>query len=502
VYATKVDEKDALEFFGNFFGEYDQMKSVQGRLFNSLGSSNYGFKILMNPIDDLFDEHTITFSDGSKFSYHLGFVNKNVPSGTRDDLWLKDPKKCDESDINETEIIDIIKNMDKMKRQKRDAHIYAECGMIGNMNYISIPTFSPDSSSMFVVEFMECIESFDENDKPITVILPYNPGGSTALRELIQFFLMPASDSRTFRAARKTSTTRYLSVEKEYISIQNPSNCDGLINQELAQFWNISEHDDFGNGVIHTRTKKFIESFKNQFYPIAQFGLKKHVRKPTEIILATDGFCFSSCAFFVDNAIRSGSAIVTGYGVTMPGDEVFVAGQCPSRVVNPAENFDDLNDLNDEYGISFQSTFLESYNFSTKMDEKIPADYDILRIDKHCGYMKNNNPVFTDLLKHTTAVYEEFKTKCNPANKRLFLVSDECKSKDKNALYSGYVCGENGEWDKSKCKISGCKPGYVVDFDQDKCVPHACDPRAASSSLYPMITIIVAALAIALHSIF
>jgi len=288
---------------------------------------------------------------------------------------------------------------------------------------------------------------------------------------------------------------------------------------EVEQFWKQEEKDTFGKAV-HTRTKKFFECFESSFDYIAKYSLKKHIRKPTEIILATDGFCFSACSFFVYNSIRAGSAIVAGYGVTAPGDEQFVASQCPSRVITPASYFSDLANLNRVAGVDVRSTFLESYNVSANMDEIIPADYDILRIDKHCGYYENFDPNTTELLQHIKAVYEEFKTKCNPANKRLFLVNENCTSKDPNALFSGYVCGSNGEWDKKTCKISSCKPGYTVDFDNNKCVRNPCDPRmpyvpaqssssekpvpvssvtSSSNSLYPMIGMIITAIIIAIH---
>jgi len=501
VYASKVDDKDAFEFFADFLGEYNEMKSRQGAFFGSLATSNSGFSILNYPLDDLFDGHTITFSDGSQFAYHLAFENSKASVTRENTLKIKN-FLVDETAINETEIIDIIQNFDKVKRDKRDEHIFVDCGLIGDMNYVSIPTFDPASRLLFITELVQCIEDFDENDKPITVVLPSNGGGSLALMELVQFLLMPTSDSRTLFAARKTITTRFIGVERGYAAFQDPEKCEGITNYELAQFWKDSEYDDFGNGIIHTRTKKFVFSWKRQFYPIAKHSLKKHIRKPSEIIIATDGYCFSACAFFVDNCIRSGSAIVAGYGVTMPGDEKFVAAQCPSTVISPADYIDDLSVQNSLLGLTVHATFLESYNISEKMKEIIPGDYDILRIDKHSGYNKNINPVFSDLLKHTTQVYEEFKTKCNPVNKRLLLVSDKCESKDKNALYSGYVCGSNGEWDKETCKISSCKPGYIVDFDKDKCVPNPCDLRAASNGLYPMVSVLVATLAVAIHSIF
>jgi len=521
VLATKIDGKDTFEFLTSYLGDYNNMKSKQGRAFLSLQYLN-GFQYISAPFEDAFDDHTIEFSDGTTLNFTFGVLNINNQNNVRlrNEMLGKSKLFDDESNERDTEVLEAIKNIDNLMIQKRSEHDFYKCGLVNEMNFMTVSTFSPQSASWATVELLECIQQFDENEYPITVIFPFNNGGSTAMRELMQFLLMPTSDVRSLRAARKTPTTRYIYIDNKLLTVSNVSgDCEKYTDYESQQFWKEEDHDDFGNGALHTRTKKFFESFESQFDFVAKYRLQKHVRKPTDIILATDGYCFSSCAFFVDNNIRSGSAIVVGYGVTFPGDEQFVAGQCPSRVVNPSQFFDDLKQLNSLVGLEFRTTSLESFNISEKMNEIIPADYDILRIDKHCGYYKNIDPDTEELLNYTKAVHEEFKTKCNPANKRLFLVTDECSSNDPNALYVGHACGSNGEWDKKTCKISGCKPGYVVDFDNDKCVPNGCDPRrpeipsskpaeesakpameSSTTSLYPMLGAVATVFAIAFHN--
>ena len=525
--AVTVDGKDAFEFFSEFMGNYNQMKSTQGRLFFAEAMTNMPFQLLDSPLDNAFDNHTITFMDGSSLSFKLGFYNAMyMPEDQKASFKPNGLSSNHVSPQREKYIQKLIENVDSLKKEKKsEATPQVVCGQVADMNYITISSFSPKSESQFILELIECVDMFDENDKPITIILSQNAGGSTALRELAQFLLMPASDTRTLRAARKTDTTRYLGVDQGEVQISDVfDQCKTYTPYETSQFWDKEDHDVFGNDVVHTRTKKFFESFKSSFEFVAKHCLHKNIRKPTDIIVATDGLCLSSCAFFVDNSILSGSAIVAGFGVTTPGDELFVAGQCPSRAELPADYFFDLQNRSQKFGLTFQTSFLESYNVSEKKDEIIPGDYDILRVDVHTGY-DNALQLDTDQLISTTiAVHEEFKTKCNPANKRLFFVTEDCGSKDPNALFSGHPCGKNGEWDKSTCKISSCKPGYVVDFEHNKCVVNHCDPRqthyppvvvsssspssskvthssseSASSSLYPLFSVFIAVFMLIIH---
>jgi len=141
---------------------------------------------------------------------------------------------------------------------------------------------------------------------------------------------------------------------------------------------------------------------------------------------------------------------------------------------------------NSDYGLGFQVTFTESYNVTGITDKSRPGDYDVLRIDAHTHYYEALNPVIKDIAEHALSVHEEYKTKCNPANKHL-LMESSCKVGDvPNALLGGYACGANGEWNTTTCKVLVCEPPYVVDHDNNKCVLNTCYPGfKVSSSVSP-----------------
>jgi len=264
-----------------------------------------------------------------------------------------------------------------------------------------------------------------------------------------------------------------------------------LYEEEFESFWNITESDDYGNGVIHNRTQMLSSFNEEMTKKIDSFRLK-NARKPTDIIVVTDGLCFSACSFFVNNVIEKGSGIVTGIGGYNPGDKLFVASQNPSYVLLslPAA-FSILEIPFLQSGVRVSCTFVETFPVLREEGTPIPRDYTLSYIDKHLGVYPHVTHFTTEydddtvdqIIDRSLALRQEFQETCNPKNKRLMFVTEKCKSSDKNAMFSGYQCGDDGKWDKSKCFISTCKPGYHVDFKNNNCVPSPCLERSSSTEM-------------------
>ena len=96
-------------------------------------------------------------------------------------------------------------------------------------------------------------------------------------------------------------------LNKEYII--NIGNC----KREKLMSDNLIYEDNFNN-VIFKRTK-FFYTF-NLYEP--QFLLKdyKHKdRKPTNVLIFTDGYSFSATSYFIKDLQESGNAIIVGYNI-------------------------------------------------------------------------------------------------------------------------------------------------------------------------------------------
>jgi len=307
-----------------------------------------------------------------------------------------------------------------------------------------------------------------------------NGGGYVVLEMLLFHLLMPNADHRGLVAVRKTETNEQLVMDvgfgTTFADIDQYCYDYDYYSKNYNKIWRKFETDDLGHGVTHERTKKYYFAFREYLEERTKYALKNNIRKPTDIVVVTDGFCFSACSFFVDTVQSTGSGIVAGIGPIIDNDVLFQASQCASSVIEPDMFFEDLED-NGHYGLEFTTTFLESYPLSEDMKETIPNDYQVYRIDKHMEYYNLLSVNESEVFKHAKLVHEEFQTHCNSDNHRLFMVSENCTVDDPHALTAGYACGTDGLWNHSDCRISTCTAGYSVDFDNNECVKDICDPR-------------------------
>jgi len=471
-YAETIDGVDAFAFLRDFFDEYNDMKSPVGRLYISSMFGFFSFSFIDFPLESLFHNHTIVFNDPNKteFTFRIYFQNVDAEGARRQEPSVF--RRSFASLKKEKENLDMIKNF--KKRSVRADHNIVPCGLMPPSNVTNLITISSFDyfgieGLQFMQELAECVDEFNHNDYPIVVRLPMNGGGSVVLEMMVQYMLFPASDFRTAIAARKTDLTKKLMVDEQYFDSDisgNLETCEPFKSKaEVEKFWKGTDEDKFGKE-IHRRTKKSFFVFGDYLNYFKYYRLNT-IRSPTEVIVLTDGYCFSACSMFVNNIQRTGSAIVAGEGLTSPDDVLFTASQCASTVIDPGEVFDELKN-NSMYGLSFVTPVTETYRVSAKMDETIPSDYDPMPIDEYVGYIYDEDSI--------NAVFEKYKTECNPNNHRMLNWTFGCDTKDPNAFIGGHPCGENGKWDTSKCRIAVCNQGYALDFENDKCVPNTCDP--------------------------
>jgi len=495
IFVERVDDRDPFSFFYDFFGDFDNMKTRQGSLVNTLNNLYGGIRVLSYPMEELFSDHIIYYSDGSKFKFNFGFSNLLNKPKTRNERGIK--IKSDARDfVTLEQELDVLNHKSAAKRSPlnaRDENM--PCTTLYNVNYLFVSTFNMNEAD-FINNVTSCAKQFDENSYPIVIMLQNNGGGYVNLEAYLFHLLMPNSDSRIVAAIRK-------SYSNEIIAMSNGTGLAGLFADydnncleysadatHFLDFWTQTCEDDLGNNITHNRTNKAYVAYKDMIrgYDFDDENYNnytmKNPRKPTDLMVVTDGFCFSACSMFVYDVIHSGAAIVAGYGVTHPNDTLYAAAQCPSTVIDPEMHFSSQL-TNSVYGMLFQATFLETYENSVDKDEKIPGDYDDVRIDKHLGYYSKDFLAFADytvLDGYIRNAFIEFQTKCNSNNPRLVLVTNDCQVSDIHALNVGYSCGSDGEWNRSECKISSCMLGYSVDFETNTCIENKCDLRHSASN--------------------
>ena len=69
--------------------------------------------------------------------------------------------------------------------------------------------------------------------------------------------------------------------------------------------------DNFGNNVTHYRTKFYLGYNTKKLFN--QIESDTYERKPTDIIIFTDGFSYSATSIFIKDLQETGNAIIVGY---------------------------------------------------------------------------------------------------------------------------------------------------------------------------------------------
>jgi len=493
LYADTIDGKEAFDYLKTFHNDASLMKSLQSILYKARET---GVTFLSQPLDDEdFEEHTIVFSDGTVLPFTIIIVNIGAqqlnaqyslagPSVIPYDVW----KKAEQT---------------KQKRYTCRRTDYVQCyNETDDFNFIHVGSFGladvPNSDLVseikcFAKEVADCIKSFDTNDAPIIVSLLGNDGGLEYVSRLMSELLFPDYGHPLVKAYRQTDETEvFKNTMFSYGTISFATDtCEPITYSSVDSYLKRTVTDDLGNSVEHKRTPKFYCEY--DFLEYVDYAITKYPRKPTDIVVLTDSFCASACSMFVNSVLDNGEAIVAGIGTPYDSEQKFTASQIQANNVERLfDLFGSLKDESEKYGIKIGVTFAEHYPLSKKLDEVIPREFVLNKIDVNIPDSEDGNPVlafpykeylsenFGKIVSDSLDVIETFTDSCNPDNKHLLLLSDKCEITDDNVLKMGYACGSDGHWNKNECKIAVCKSGFV-DFDTNTCLTPVCDDSSVAS---------------------
>jgi hypothetical protein len=201
----------------------------------------------------------------------------------------------------------------------------------------------------------------------------------------------------------------------------------------------------------------------------------KHKRKSTEIIVFTDGFSFSATSMLIKFLQYYGGGIVVGYFGNPKINTTFDSSLSPSAITNMAElavwnqNF---RELYEKYKINLQFAFYQS--FTEPNNISIPLEYVVTPVDERMELYENFNESNYDVfVNKAKEIFSKYQKKCSKINKNLVLFNSNCTFKENN-LHGGNPCGDDGEWNISKCVPSYCDNNYIFDKKNQQCLVDNC----------------------------
>ena len=322
---------------------------------------------------------------------------------------------------------------------------------------------------------INCFKLFYTNDYPIVIIEDMNGGGSTFVCDYFIALVnlnKPLTEYSSFR--NNDDVKNNIASKQSYPTLDTCEYKTGdyFFDKYVIDDYGIDEH---GNNIEHNRTQLFSATGTNRtIIENIKKILPTDIRKPSEIIIFTDGFSFSATSDFIKTTYLAGGAIIVGYNGN-PNFKTFDSSQNPASVLGTSDlkTRDDLSKKIEDLGFSLRFTYKEYFDINYEGNPQIPLEFQIHEIDERFEfYEKYSDDHYNDFLEEAKYIFEKYKTECNPKNKRLLNITDDCVFDDKN-MHGGYECGSDGRW-TTTCIPSYCDNGLIYDKKNNKCIKDIC----------------------------
>ena len=345
------------------------------------------------------------------------------------------------------------------------------------LNVLYQNSFASDDFDDYEKTMYECFSRFYSNNNKIVIIEDENGGGYSELCIPFTQYLRPKilkPDVTSMRSTNLIYKNFFLTDEN-----LNPETCFPYTEEDNILDGYIDKYSD---DVYHNRTKN-IESFNIYEKKIMEIKRREYLKtqntkKPTEIIVFTDGYSFSCTSTFIKGLQVHGAGIIVGYN-SRPDlvEEKYDASQSNSAVetFRHSEYIQNLEKL----GFKSSLTFCEEFDPNDKNEPKIPMEFQIYPVDEISNiFVKYDDDKYERFIKEAKRIFNKYNdlenTSCNPNNTLLFYETDDCDLKIEHA-HGGYLCGDDGKWNKNKCIAAYCDQGYILNDERNKCIEDPCE---------------------------
>ena len=500
----KINKKDPFDFIQNLQSEYNSIHNKHGQFSYNLNMA-HKISLIRNPFKRYELENIeFIFKDGEKINldYYLYYLNEDkelINNKEFIEFYNKEIKK-EINTLNEISIFDIKNKYYKLKHEIKEKEneiewdyftkdkegIKCRVDTINQVNIFVQTTFNfVDEEYNQALELIDnCTEAFYKNSYPIIGIESNNGGGIIEVSLYLQQFLQVKILQRTHFSAKISNLIKE-EMEKDMKDIIELETCSQFNNfDNMKEIIDDYGKDEQGDDIKHHRTKIF-QLFNSTTLKEHKERRQKYfdnytLKKPTEIIIFTDSFSYSSTSFFIKGLQETGGAILVGYKGNPKSNEFFEASHSPSAVsnFNGSSVYNNLQDLGFEI---IGTTYFESFNYSYQDKNPIPREYLTNPIDERINiYQSYDDSLYQQFIDEAKIIFEKYNVKkeCNPDNKKLLFDpnnKNECyKFENDEHSHGGYLCDEVTKHWSDKCSPYYCDIGYYFDTYKNKCVLDQC----------------------------
>ena len=365
--------------------------------------------------------------------------------------------------------------------KSNDEYIKCKIDEANLLNVLYIKSFNPEIENFDNYEniMFECLSKFYSNNYKIVIISDQNNGGYTEICFPFAQYIHPKVSKPSFISMKSTDL-----ISKYFFSNDKNLNPDTCLPYTEKDNILEGEEDKYSDQIYHQKTKytQFINIFQQKLMERKrkEYLDTQKLKKPTEIIVFTDGFSFSCGSIFIKELQMHGSAIIAGYNIRPDLDAIdFDASQSDSLAssFNISENERKLEKL----GFNVKLTIGEHFDPNDKDKPKTPMEYKVYPVDLLSKIViPYSDDLYDDFIKESKIIFESYNDldngKCNKNNKYLYYESEECdKILNIEHGHGGYLCGTDEKWNKSDCIVAYCDFGYILNDERTQCVKDPCD---------------------------
>ena len=489
-----INDTDPFEFITNLFGDLSVGHSTQIKYVNILDSIQ-NINIIQYPfLKEELSNITLKFENDENYTFSFYFNRALGGNKLFEQYFIKKLNKYIINNLPLPNIKTIYeeykqendpnykpkRKMEKIKWDYESLERIIKCKVDedNKKNVMYQSSFSPRDYYEYEEVMFKCLDSFYSNNYEIIVIESKNGGGYSELCFPMTQYLRPKILGISHTSLKNTDLNyEYFMKGDENL---NPETCKPYDSREKLSRNTV---DYYGNGVIHNRTKEFdlysIYSKKFMEKKRRKYNETNNTKKPTEIIIFTDGYTFSCGSIFIKNMQVYGSAIVVGYRANknITDKKDFDASQSNSAVEAFVENkyIANLNNL----GFQGRITNKEQFDPNDKEDPKIPMEFKKYPVDELSDiHVKYSDDEYDRFISTAEKIFKKYnnESKCNKDNNLLYYETDKCDSKlNIDHGHGGYICNADGTWDKNNCVLKYCDIGYILDITNQKCIEDPCE---------------------------
>ena len=493
-----IKGKNPFDFINGFISQFAELRNPHGSFtqsFNMINKINLG---LIPIYKENTTNFTVEYENGVKFETDLLFIFKENIFKNRDltpvasiQNYFFDSKNFDKM-INDFIFIPEVKEfpyelikIDKYGKFKLkldsninsikggsvsqnfwdfstdDKELKCRVDKENQLNVYLVQSFEPKSIDDFINTVKECSELFDKNNYKIIVIQSYNEGGEGELPEFLLEMVSPYISFNVYNRIRATENIKknFKMVFQTIEKCKEQSQIDFFDKFNSVNYSNIKEDVTRPFFMADKKLKKLSLQLRKNM---------KNKRKPTDIMVFTDGFSFSATSIFIKYLQYYGGGIVVGYFGHPSKNTTFDSSLSPSGILE----IDELSDLNTNFKslkkkYSADVQFAVFQCFYDKDNFSVPLEYEVTPVDERISLYENfNESNYHIFAQKAKEIFKKYENECSKSKTNLFLLDNNCP-------LGGYPC-VNGKWNKEKCVQFYCDLGYIFDKGSQKCIPDKC----------------------------